>query len=1116
MKALNYYYGFFLLILSILFASGSLSAQCLQDLEIKVYGQDSYEICAGDEEEDFVIFIAGLRGTPIAYVVTDSSDIIVRVSNSSKVYFGDLPGGIYKAYAYSVKGGLLNPIGQHIDSAVIAGQCYERSINFVIISLAEFDAGTISTTDGETVLDVCTGDDEPNIIRLQTDVVVTDLQHYVLTDTMDNILEVLPDNSIDLNELATGVCRIYGVAASGPITAGVGTHILTEDLTEGCHDVSENYIQITKTYTDGAQITSTMGDSIIYLCPGNMIPDSINFMHTSTAAVDYQWLLTDDQDRIIELIASDAYDFENSPNGICRVYGVSYTGSFIAFTGFGIKDIPLSSGCFDISDNYIEIRKSEAIAGLIESRFGRDREYICPLDADPDYIDPKLIGSSNSKHAYIMTDTFGIIEGIFHSTPILLSNQSEGISRIYGLSYTGSLTIAVGDMLDNNDLSDDCFDLSSNFMELYKYQTDGATVSLLDGSTSVTLCVGDGTADILDFKNTSSSPAPYRYLITDENNRLTNVLGINFFNFEMTDGGTARIWGVSHTAMINTPFGENILDVALSDDCFDLSSNYIEVTKLYMGIDKILTTDGEEVIYTCPEDGQSNNVSYKYTGSTNAEIVYLVTSEPENIVVDITTESSYDVEGLEAGVYQVWALAYSGALQVDIGDDLDTSSLASGCSLLSSNALRVGHISPVVGTPTTLSGFSDALVCLGTDATTVQMTVDTRSQADFTYVVTDRNDDILSFEKEEDIDFSTSAPGRAKVYALSFTGSITAQIGDPIRSAVLTDDCFMLSDTFVSIRKQQVDGALVFTNDDKSIVYLCPDDTVLDTLIFKNTQEFGGKYNYVITDENFIVLGITQDSVIAFNNIAAGNYMVWGMSYTGDFVLQAGDHVIDDAASDACWDISTNFVSVKTQLPDWEGLTTIDGETTIEITVGDGQPDVVQLSDDGNQYGFSAYVVTNPAGTIVGFTEGNSIEFDGVTPGTCLIFGVAYTGELSIEEGKKLLDISLSTDCFDLSDNAVTVNKIMARPPEIPAHIPIQADYYISEQRVLLSSNSDQTQQVRVVLQDLSAKIITSFDLTLDQWYVFDLADYSMDPGIYFLSFRTDQYLTTQRVVVTP
>ena len=1039
-------------------------------------------------------------------------DVVVKTSKSAKVDFSDLQGGVYRVYAFSIKGALLNPVGQHLDTAVIASLCYEPSINYVLINLAEFDAGMISTTDGETQLDVCTGDQSPNIIRLQTDVTITDLQHYVLTDTFDQIIMILSGDEIDLNTLPTGVCRIYGVAASGPITAQVGDHLLVDELTAGCHDLSDNFIEIKKTFTDGGSIQTDGGEQVVFLCPGNGVADLIKFQHTSTANVDYKWVITDQNDVITNILDDPSYDFENTPNGTCRVYGVSYTGTFINFTGTNINQFILSSACFDISDNFIEIHKSETIGGQIQSRFGRDREYICPDDTIPDVIVPTLINSSNSKHAYILTDTFGAVRSFFLSTPIILTDQDPGICRVYGVSYTGNLTVSPGEDILFSVLSDDCYDLTTNYMELFKFQAQGGMISLMDGSTGVELCVGDGEADIVMMKTSSQSPLPYKYIITDQNNRITNILGTNFFDFDLSEGGMSRIWGVSYTAMLETAFGENILEVALSDDCFELSSNYIEVTKYFMGIEEIRTEDGQQVVYTCPGDGQPNIVSFKITGSTNTNLVYLIT-DTDNVVSAIRSQADFDFESDVEGTYRVWALAYSGDLLIGQSMDIDTASLASGCSQLTDNYLTVHRYKPEIGTPTTLDGADKAIACIGTSLTEVGVRIDTRSMADFTYIITDRNDRIIGFSNDDLIDFSIENPGKYKIYAASFTGRLIADIGDPV-DAVLSDDCYDLSDLSVLVHVQEVDGALVFTDDDKSIVYICPDDTQLDSISFVNTSELNTSYQYVITDEDFNVLGVSTDTIISFNNVGAGDFRVWGVSYTGDFILKPGDHIINDAASDACWDVSNNFVSVQTQFPNWEGLQTLSGQTTIDITVGDGMPDIVQLSDEGNLFGFSAYVVTKPDGTITGFTMGNSVEFDGITPGTCLIFGVAYTGSLSVVEGKKILDIALSDDCFDISDNAVTVNKLMGRPPVIADHIPIRADYIFTEQSVLLTSNKDESQTVQWSIQNVDGIVLFSDQIQLDQWHVIDLANYNLKSGIFFLTISTQGYMTGKKLLI--
>jgi hypothetical protein len=108
---------------------------------------------------------------------------------------------------------------------------------------------------------------------------------------------------------------------------------------------------------------------------------------------------------------------------------------------------------------------------------------------------------------------------------------------------------------------------------------DGGTVSTVDGDTAVYTCAGDGVNDELMFAHVTGSNSKYAYVVTD---LAGNILGLppgNTVNFEPAGPGVCLVWGLSFTGNITASMGDNALAVALSDDCFDLSDNYVKVVR---------------------------------------------------------------------------------------------------------------------------------------------------------------------------------------------------------------------------------------------------------------------------------------------------------------------------------------------------------------------------------------------------------------------------------------------------------------------------------------------------------------------------------------------------------
>ena len=122
-----------------------------------------------------------------------------------------------------------------------------------------------------------------------------------------------------------------------------------------------------------------------------------------------------------------------------------------------------------------------------------------------------------------------------------------------------------------------------------------------------------------------------------------------------------------------------------------------------------------------------------------------------------------------------------------------------------------------------------------------------------------------------------------------------------------------------------------------------------------------------------------------------------------------------------------SFSSLQSQCDDVKGgtVTFIGGATEMTITI-DGQADMLSFATSvdatANGHDFT-YVVTDDSGKILGIPPGNMVDFDPAGLGTCLVYGLSYTGNLNITADDNLLaGQALSDDCFDLSSNVLNLS----------------------------------------------------------------------------------------------
>ena len=104
-------------------------------------------------------------------------------------------------------------------------------------------------------------------------------------------------------------------------------------------------------------------------------------------------------------------------------------------------------------------------------------------------------------------------------------------------------------------------------------------------------------------------------------------------------------------------------------------------------------------------------------------------------------------------------------------------------------------------------------------------------------------------------------------------------------------------------------------------------------------------------------------------------------------------------------------------------IATTDGLTELTICAGDGVPDAFTVEVTGDTATNYTFVITDPDGNILsdGPVAGPDFDLEEAGAGTCLVWGVAYSGDLvGVEQGLNAADIE---GCFDLS-NAITVTRL--------------------------------------------------------------------------------------------
>ena len=223
----------------------------------------------------------------------------------------------------------------------------------------------------------------------------------------------------------------------------------------------------------------------------------------------------------------------------------------------------------------------------------------------------------------------------------------------------------MGDNAATTQLTTGCFNLSDNFIEVVRSVPVGGTVATTDGETEVTLMVGDGQDDIVEFMSAGASAANFTYVITDDQNNILGIPSGNSQNFDGAPVGVCRVWGLSYTGAITAAVGDNAATTTLTSDCYDLSSNYITVNRVAPLLKKRTKTIAER-----GAEAQIENLEI-YPNPTNGALNIQFDSPVETVQISVfdlsgkvliqktlnnTNDATQvlDTQNLQTGMYRIF------------------------------------------------------------------------------------------------------------------------------------------------------------------------------------------------------------------------------------------------------------------------------------------------------------------------------------------------------------------------------------------------------------------------------------------------------------------------------
>ena len=499
--------------------------------------------------------------------------------------------------------------------------------------------------------------------------------------------------------------------------------------------------------------------------------------------------------------------------------------------------------------------------------------------------------SADFSFTYVVTDADGMILGIPPGNMVDFNPAGLGACLVYGLSYTGELNIEMGDDLMAGPISDDCFELSSNFLTVNRIEPQDiisnffvssntqpivAAYSILDDGTRVmnTLDVEATDADGIYYDESAD--------VLYQLNRADNVINAySDVQNSLSTGSPLNLTATSTSDFIN---GREIAftsgKLVVAQDANDANGN---VNKLYV-YDASPTSITLEKEFTVDINlwGIFANGSTLVAVEDNSNRVAMFNNFFDNASGNIAPSSIVSVDGL----VRTHGLTYNTESDMMILTDVGAASSASdGALVVVRNFTTAADDSTISSTEQVrVSGGSSLL------GNPVDVALDKTNKIIYVAERANGGGRILGFG------IPRLSGGIAPIFNQTFAGAAGIHL-----PGVDVGLCDFVKGGLVALGSGGTETTIIIDDADDFISFTSTVDAVAE----------GHNFTYVVTDADGMILGIPPGSMVNFNPAGLGACLVYGLSYTGDLNIEMGDDLMAGPISDDCFSLSSNFLTVN-------------------------------------------------------------------------------------------------------------------------------------------------------------------------------------------------------------
>ena len=958
----------------------------------------------------------GSDNVQLIWVATDRAGKVLGFNkNPDSIPMSKLNETLFQFYALAYTGNLTLNIGDDLNKSTVSTGCYDLSETFYSVRKKETKGGIVRFSNANQLTNICLGPTSNYNVQAARVNSLGEKYIYLLTNSRSEIINTSISGQFSLNNLNTGQYSISGLSYTGSLSFGTGSRMDTTIFSNECYSLSENTLNFQKTITDGATISFDDGQSAVNTCKG-LKNKTFELKNNALITQKYAYALTNELGKIIQIEKGNTLQLNDSSLLVYYLRGIAYSGELTLKLGDNINGTFLSTGCHSLSKNRLTISFDDINAGTITV----EKVVTCISPNEVKSIPINIAGAAG-KYAWLISDTLNQLLEVQTSLLPFVKRGLPGKVRIYGFSYLDQPSYQIGKSIFQQNHNISCFELTQGYKEVTWSESDGGIISVVGAGNSLTICQSE-LSKPLQLSNTSNADGDkYIYLIADKQQKLLATSPNNSFDLSAFSGGIYQIYGLSYSGALNLKPGDVIPKDNSGSYCESWSKNAIPIEITSTSVGKISFVGEKDNVQLCAKKNVQS-LRLNPLVSNVAKKTFLLTNENGKILAIFNNNQLPNLDKINDLVLRIYGLGYNGTINAKVDSNILGNNLSSGCFQLSENFLSINRNNISGGFVSLSNNQNQQQICPTDSAANLLIFRNIAAQGQkLIYLITNVNNIILDTTSKNSYHFIQQGIGDYRVYGLSYNGDFSGKIGVSINDPSLSEDCFGLSSNYISVAKRNPVAGFVVMDDANTLLQNCPSDANFPSRQIKTIGNNSGNQCFVIIDRNQIIVDILFSPTIYPTEYPSGKYNIVSISFNGSLNIKKGEKWGVKAPSTSCYSISGNDVSFLNLEPQGGIIKVVEGDTS-NICIGNSAPSPIKFSKDSvNELTYS-YLITDQSNRYLGhFTNIDLLSFEDYSTGNINVWGLSHTGNITLQKGDSILKKDITTGCFQLSKNSISL-----------------------------------------------------------------------------------------------